>query len=99
MTAAHGIDALKCARTHRIDVVVTDILMPGMRGTELLRALQTERPGLPVIAVSGVEEWTEWLRIAKQLGASASLRKPVLASQLLEAVKQALNRESADTVA
>lgn len=92
LTAAHGIEALKCTRVHAVDVVVTDMLMPEMDGTELLRALHSEQPGMPVIAVSGVEEWTEWLRIAEHLGAFASLRKPVLAQQLLQAVKQALNR-------
>ena len=92
LTAAHGMDALKCAREHAVDLVVTDMLMPEMDGTELLRALQLERPSLPVIAVSGVEEWTEWLRIAEHLGAFASLRKPVFARQLLELVEQALNR-------
>jgi len=99
LTAAHGLDALKCARKHAVDVVVTDMLMPEMDGTELLRALQTERPSLPVIAVSGVEEWTEWLRIAEHLGAFASLRKPVFARQLLLVVEQALNRPAVSALA
>lgn len=99
LTAAHGIDALKCVRAHAIDVVVTDMLMPEMDGTELLRALQTERPGIPVIAMSGIGEWNEWLRIAVHLGAFATLHKPIIASQLLQVVEQALNRMPVDALA
>lgn len=91
MTAVHGLDALRCFRTQRVDVVVTDMLMPEMDGTELLRALRVDRPGVPVIAMSGVEEWKEWLRIAEHLGAFATLRKPVSSAQLLQVVHQALS--------
>jgi signal transduction histidine kinase/CheY-like chemotaxis protein len=99
LTAAHGIDALKCVRAHAIDVVVTDMLMPEMDGTELLRALHTERPGIPVIATSGIDEWNEWQRIAIHLGAFATLHKPIMASQLLQVVEKALNRIPVEALA
>ena len=38
------------------DLVVTDHLMPGMTGTALAQVLRTERPGLPVLLVSGYAE-------------------------------------------
>lgn len=99
LTASHGIEALKSVRTQPIDVVVTDMLMPEMDGTELLRALQTERPGIPVIAMSGIDEWNEWLRIAIHLGAFATLHKPIMAPQLLQIVEQALNRMPEEALA
>ena len=88
--AVHGRDGLKRFRECHIDVVVTDMLMPEMDGVELMRALIAERPSLPIIAISGVDEWTEYLRIATHLGARATLRKPVSAAQLTTAVQSAL---------
>ena len=41
---------------HEIDCLLSDIDMPGMNGLELLRKVQTERPGLPVIVVTGYPE-------------------------------------------
>ena len=40
----------------QIDVLVTDHLMPGMTGVDLARALQTRRPGTPVLIISGFAE-------------------------------------------
>jgi CheY-like chemotaxis protein len=52
--AADGADALALIRGG-VDptVVVSDIVMPRMTGVELLERLSTERPGLPVILMSG----------------------------------------------
>ncbi|HEX5278934.1 MAG TPA: ATP-binding protein [Micropepsaceae bacterium] len=98
LTAAHGREALNCAQTDVIDVIVTDLLMPEMDGTALLQALDREQPGVPVIAVSGVEGSREWLRSAEHLGAFETLQKPVFARQLLQVVEQALNRIPADAL-
>lgn len=47
-------EALRLLETlHTVDVVVTDHLMPGMTGTDLARRVQSERPGVPVLLVSG----------------------------------------------
>ena len=89
-TAIHGRDGLQRLREHGVDLVVTDMLMPEMDGVELMRLLRTEWPSLPVIAVSGVEEWAEYLRIAAHLGAKATLRKPVVAAELVRSVRQVL---------
>ncbi|WP_084284890.1 hybrid sensor histidine kinase/response regulator [Solirubrobacter soli] len=53
--AANGEEALTLLAQHEeaIDVVVTDIVMPGMSGTELARRLRGERPGLPLVYFSG----------------------------------------------
>jgi CheY-like chemotaxis protein len=54
LPAASGIDALKLARkTDRIDVLLTDVIMPGMTGSELAATLTSERPGLPIVYMSG----------------------------------------------
>jgi signal transduction histidine kinase/CheY-like chemotaxis protein len=54
LPAASGADALKLARkTDRIDVLLTDVIMPGMTGSELAATLTRERPGLPIVYMSG----------------------------------------------
>lgn len=55
---ANGLEALAAARTHAagIDLVFTDVVMPKMGGRELVRELQSVRPGVPVIYTSGYSE-------------------------------------------
>jgi two-component system, cell cycle sensor histidine kinase and response regulator CckA len=55
LSAAHGDDALRVARAHPgdIDLLLTDVVMPGMSGSTLARDLMAERPGLRVLYMSG----------------------------------------------
>lgn len=55
--AASGEEALKLFNTgERIDLVVTDHLMPGMTGTDLAYAIRTANPHIPVLLISGYAE-------------------------------------------
>ena len=53
--AHDGADALAAARRlgGALDVLVTDLTMPRMGGEDLIRELRAERPGLPVVVVTG----------------------------------------------
>ncbi len=55
LTAGIGMHALEICRSHTepIDLLLTDIVMPGIRGPELVKAALNMRPGLRVIYVSG----------------------------------------------
>jgi PAS domain S-box-containing protein len=53
ITAEDGAEALACPDLASVDVVVTDIVMPGMGGRELAERLAVTCPGLPVLLVSG----------------------------------------------
>ena len=88
--AANGREALACIRSCTIDVVVTDMVMPEMDGIELIRALVVERPSLPIIAISGVHDWSNYFGMAVRLGAKVGLRKPVSSADLLRAVRELL---------
>ena len=93
--ANNGRDALERFRERPIDLVITDMVMPEMDGIELIRALTAERPGLPIIAISGVHDWANYLRMAITLGAKAGIQKPVGAADLAGTVRRllAMNEE------
>jgi CheY-like chemotaxis protein len=89
--AENGREALARLREHPVEVVVTDMIMPEMDGLELIAALKTLRPELPVIAMSGGSDKSDsCLARARQLGARSALAKPFQVQQLLEAVARAL---------
>lgn len=56
--AQHGADALRVAAAHdgRIDLLVTDVLMPGIRGPELVEELTVLAPGIRVLYMSGYSD-------------------------------------------
>jgi CheY-like chemotaxis protein len=53
--AASGRQALRVLLSHKVDVVLTDMEMPGMTGAELAIRLKKMRPELPVLLVSGAK--------------------------------------------
>ncbi len=94
--ASGGREALRVLKTEPIDLVITDMVMPEMDGVELMRVLQKERPGLPIIALSGMDDVMEYRRIAAHLGARVALLKPVSRADLIRAVTDALAGQVSD---
>ena len=93
VTAADGNEGLKRFLKGDIDLVISDLKMPGLSGIELLAKIEEEIQGTPVILLTGhgtVETAVEAMR----LGAWDFLTKPVNIDHLSLLVKQALdNRE------
>ena len=56
VTAGSASEALQTLNEHRVDLVLTDQLMPGGTGTELAQSIKGLWPDLPVILISGVNE-------------------------------------------
>ncbi|THD62580.1 PAS domain-containing sensor histidine kinase [Phenylobacterium sp.] len=54
--ASSANEALSHLGDSRIELLITDHLMPGMSGTELAREAQSQRPGLPILIISGFAE-------------------------------------------
>ena len=75
--------------------LLLDVRMPGMRGTDLYRALLDRRIDLPVIFLTGHGDVPTSVD-AMKLGAVDFLEKPVRAEQLLAAIRVALARRVAD---
>ena len=91
--AADGEEALKIFSRGDIDLVLSDLRMPGLSGEELIEKIQSETPGTPVIVLTG-HGTVETAVKAMRLGAWDFLTKPVNLDYLSLLVKQALdNRE------
>ncbi|HWC62648.1 MAG TPA: response regulator [Rhizomicrobium sp.] len=88
--ARNGRDALRHLDSQQIDLIITDMVMPDMDGVELMRTLRRDRPRLPIVTLSGVEDFREYRRISKNLGAQAALRKPVSRADLILTAKNVL---------
>jgi CheY-like chemotaxis protein len=74
------------------DLVLTDIIMPDREGVETIGELRRRSPQTPIIAMSGGGSvgGDLFLTLAKQLGASATLAKPIRQAELIAAVDEAL---------
>lgn len=85
LSAASGQEGLKALAVHSVDVVVTDVGMPGMGGLELAKAAKQIAPTVPVVIVTG---WAERDDIAAARGkhVDAVLIKPVDPDALTQAV-------------
>jgi PAS domain S-box-containing protein len=96
MVAEHGDEALAISRTHvgPIDLMVTDVVMPRMNGSDLANRLVLERPGLRVLFVSGYPSEALDLRGGLESGMEY-LQKPFTPSVLLDRVRELLTTERA----
>tara|TARA_B100000315_G_C14153910_1_gene396956 strand:+ start:183 stop:554 length:372 start_codon:yes stop_codon:yes gene_type:complete len=90
-TCTNGQDALDYLDQHTIDLIISDIYMPGIDGIELLRQIRARYPTLQVILITGhatVDTAVEALRNR----AYDYLRKPIRLEELLTCIKRIENR-------
>jgi CheY-like chemotaxis protein len=90
--AEDGRKGLSAFRTEHPDLVVTDIIMPEKEGIETIRDIRAESPNAKIIAISGGGRMgnTDFLKIARQLGASEAVAKPLDPDHFLDIVKNCL---------
>jgi chemotaxis family two-component system response regulator PixH len=91
LCAATAQEALAQAIQHQPDVIVTDIVMPGMSGFELCRSLkkQPETAQVPIVICTSKDQDIDRLWGMKQ-GADAYLTKPYTQEQLVQSVKSVM---------
>jgi two-component system cell cycle sensor histidine kinase/response regulator CckA len=92
LEASGGEAGLALARSHpgQIDLLVTDVVMPGMDGPTLARAVQRLRPEIRILFVSGYADET-FRRNAERTEALNFLPKPFGIRQLASKVKDVLS--------
>src|SRR6476646_11956869 len=89
LEAENGEAALKLAAEHEgpIDLIITDMFMPGLRGPEVVQRLAPKRPGLRALFMSGYAD--QGARTGVPAGANF-LNKPFSARELAAAVEAVL---------
>jgi CheY-like chemotaxis protein len=88
--APNGISGVNLYRSHPVDLVITDILMPEADGSVAIRLLKRDFPDVKIIAMSGGGEIVgseTCLSVAQRAGASMVFEKPVGHDELLKAVR------------
>jgi two-component system response regulator HydG len=91
LKAGTGREALDLCRNHRVDVVLTDLMMPGMSGIELIKALATVAPDAETVVMTAygtIETAVEAMRE----GAYDFVEKPLKRMQIVTKVKKAAER-------
>jgi DNA-binding response OmpR family regulator len=89
-TAADGNAGVEAARTLRPDLVVLDVMLPGMDGLEVCREIQRHRP-VPVLMLTARDDETDVL-VGLGVGADDYMTKPFSPRELVARVKALLRR-------
>ncbi|ATC63507.1 response regulator [Nibricoccus aquaticus] len=87
--ASDGMGAIKHLNAQPADLVITDMVMPGTDGVQLIQHLRKHHPAVKIVAISGGGPMAPDLMtdIARALGADATLMKPFTLIALLKAVR------------
>jgi putative two-component system response regulator len=93
VVAEHAEQALTLFETEELELVVSDVVMPGLSGLELLETVHARRASLPVILITGAGTY-ETLSQALTRGAAGLVTKPFSHAELQSAVAEALERAS-----
>ncbi len=96
LTAGNGHDALKMVHKHTISLLISDLMMPGMSGLQLLGKLKTYYPDLPVILITAYGTVDTAVQAMKS-GAYDYILKPFDNDEILFAVNKALKNVAAST--
>jgi DNA-binding NtrC family response regulator len=86
--AYHALEALQ---SERVDLVVTDVDMPGMRGDALMAQIRATFPEIPVIAMTAFGSIEE-AALLTRAGAADYLAKPIRTQSLLDTVRRVLEQ-------
>ena len=90
-TAADGERGLDAARNERLDLILLDVMLPGMSGVEVLRVLRHEGVTTPVIILSAKGEEIDRV-IGLKVGADDYVAKPFSRPELLARIEAVLRR-------
>lgn len=91
-------EALQILKNHNVDIVMTDIKMPGMSGLELIEQIKKDYEGIRCILLSGYEDF-QYAQQAIKFGVSNYLLKPIKDEELIETVENVIKemeREAAN---
>lgn len=89
--AFDGMTAIELAKTHQPDIILMDVIMPGLNGFQATRKIRKDPSthSIPIIIISATEQPTEQFWLTK-LGANDFLGKPVIRANLFTKVESQL---------
>ena len=90
VSSTNGRDALTKIKEQPVDLVLSDVRMPGLDGLQLLKAVKDMNPRIPVVLISGYTD-IEIVVEALKAGAENFLSKPIKMNFLGKVVKQSLS--------
>lgn len=92
--ASEGDEGIKLYREQQIEMVITDLIMPGKEGIETIIQLKQDVPDVKIIAMSGGGQIKPqfYLECAKGFGAVHAFAKPINCQKLLAAVKELISK-------
>lgn len=76
-----------------VRLLITDWLMPGRKGDDLIRSARAMKPGLPCILITGQAEEDVLAALVRENLVHAILRKPWHENRLLDAVRECLDEK------
>lgn len=91
MEAYDGMTAIELAKAHQPDLILMDVIMPGLNGFQATRKIRKDPSthSIPIIIISATEQPTEQFWLTK-LGANDFLGKPVIRGDLFTKVESQL---------
>jgi len=84
----NGVSALKAVEDLEPDVLITDVILPGMSGLELARKIKALKPDMPIILMSDNPTYAV---TGYELGVSGFLLKPLMRDKVHETLKRLLS--------
>ena len=91
LTASNGQEALQILGSHPVDLVLLDVVMPGMTGPTLFQNLEERYPDVAVIFITAIDDLNLAVEYLKS-GAYDYIVKPVSLIRLLRAVETSLEK-------
>ena len=94
LEAADGHEALSIAARPdlRVDLLLTDMVMPGLSGQQVVVRFRVARPGVPIVGITGYAGESPQVAAAEEAGLSGLVTKPFSADALIRAVAAACHR-------
>ncbi len=95
LPASNGAAGLAILQKYPVDVVITDVNMPGMDGIAVIRKVRPDNPEIPIIATTGAAERNgeSIANLVYAAGATRMIVKPFKPSQLLRLLQEVALRE------
>ncbi|QNI37647.1 response regulator transcription factor [Edaphobacter albus] len=92
MITGSGTEGVAAAQTINPDAVILDLMLPGMSGRDVCRAIRASLPEIPILILSAVSEIADKVLLL-ELGADDYITKPFSPRELLARVQVALRRQ------